>query len=1195
MQPFEYHNVSEPLVLTPQQRKVLDALRNRDTKEYPLSQWYLGALYALENHYNPDRVAQAAHSLRELIEKLPRVAHGSNVQAKGPNFSDMRSNINKRISKDKERYPNGWKNEKINTHFDKTLRKILTYFELNQQPSRREQIQQAVGTIDPMINTLDSGVRERKLNQLYHLWQRLEGFVHHKSNPDFEEFKNCLKDLEIIVFDLLAPITAQDQQEIQTILNLPDKSDEDVNRMFSLIERKGANSAFFFDQISKKTDVIWLPFLKKRGYFAHPPSMRLTDDNSVIYPFWWPIRYLERISSKVPNETIEIVKQLPKTDNPVVYDGILNIALQLTGQQLTKLKDKILEYAGMEHQWRIPKYAELLGHWTDENQASAALELAEKLIAFAPDPQSEEKQKRRKENPMDFGTTLYPSSRFNHWEYSNIMSKGIRPLAEKEPYKVACLLISTTVNMIRLRTHRGELDKAEDYSEVWCHGVHGEDNEHEDPEKTLIHTLTFACEMVFEKYPDKVAALDKVLRKPHWNIFKRLRHHLYSQYPNEETKPWIRELILTNKDYGLWEHHYEYQQMIRCACEHFKETLLSESERTGIFDAILGGPSKENYHHWVENWLGEKFTEVRFQEQQQRFHWMQLRPFKSVLFGKYETHFKELQDKINKPISDEDYPPYKNAIKSGGVSEHSPQSPEDLSNLTDEELLNFINDWEKSDKYIEGDSLVRINIETLANAFQTVFSESIMPDANRLKFWMENRKRIERPIYVRVMIYAMQAHVKEKNFDQLNEWLTFSEWVLSHPDREHNRDYKQGDESREDQNWTNSRRAVGDFIGVCLEKDADVPITVREQLATLLETLCTQYDWNLDENNPNRLHRKDPLTEGINNTRSRALENLIKFGYWLRKHEPQCDVPEVTTLLEKRLSLETDYPLTPPEYAILGMHYPSLCSFNEKWAIEHKPDMFPQTQSKRQEWYAAFSSFVLCNPENKRIYEIFKDDFTFALQHISDFKKHDLIARQPIEVFGKRIFTYYLWEMFPLNGQDSLLEQFYQQTDEKREIWANLFNNIGHRLSSTGKDLDQSMKNRIKKFFNWRLKQEEPTELRHFTFWLQAECLEAKWRLKAYSKVIDVSELEDWEIYSNLKELCQMLPKHTAKVVECFAKLTDGIRDNIYIQTEEATVILKAGLNSSDPIIYENAEHALENLLRAGRSEFLELTIGKEQ
>ncbi|MDE0398295.1 MAG: hypothetical protein OXL96_10865 [Candidatus Poribacteria bacterium] len=976
-------------------------------------------------------------------------------------------------------------------------------------------------------------------------------------------------------------------------------TDELINKALTSIRKVTARKYFF----SRLENPLWLKPLAERGCFKYPPKSLRFDDGTVQFPYWPEIRYLKNVCADLPNEVINLVVHLPKVDNPVVYDGILDIALQLTGKPSTKLKDKILEYADMEHQLQTHKFAKMLAKWTIENQTSAGLELAGLLIAFAPDPQSEKKRKQRQESVNDWraaiGTSLHPVPKCSHWEYSNIMSKGVRPLAEKEPFKISCLLVDTLVDMIHLRTHKEDLNNEEDHSNTWCPRLYPQDDKHENPERILVHTLAYSCANVFEKPHNTVAALDGVLRKKPWTIFKRLRQHLYGQYPNEQTKPWIRELILTHKDYGLWEHHFEFQQMIRLACEHFKDTLLSEEERTCIFDAILKGPSKENYRHWIEGWLGEKFTEEGFKERQQRFHWMQLRPFESILFGKYEARFRELQDKINKSISDEDYPPYKTEVRTGGVSERSPHSPQDLSNLTDKELLDFINEWEKDDESYENNSFVRINIETLANAFQTFFKESITPDLIRLKFWMRNRERIERPIYIRVMIYAMQALVKEKNFDQLNEWLTFCEWVLSHPDREHDRDYKQGDESRENQNWTNARRAVGDFICVCLEKDIDVPMAAREKLAGILDMLCTQYDWNLDENNPSGLYRNDPLTEGINNTRSRALEDLVKFGFWLRRHKPECEVAEVTTLLAKRFSTETDYPLTPPEYAILGKNYLSIYNFNKKWAVAHKSDFFPQAQSKRQEWYAAFSSFILCNGAVKEIFEIFKDDFNFALQHLSDFKKHDLIARQSIDVFGERLFNYYLWEMYPLKGQKSLLEQFYQQTDEKREHWANVFNIIGERLSSTGEHLDPNIKERVKKFFKWRIKQEEPTELRYFTYWLQAECLETKWRLKSYSKVIDICkagdcEVEDWEIY--LKELCQMLPKYTAEVVKCFFKLTNDIRNkNIYIQTEEANAILKSGLNSRDPIVSANAKRALNNLLRADKLEFMDLAISNDK
>lgn len=1176
MQTIENRNVSEPLVLTLQQREVLDVLKDKETEEYRLSQWYHGALYALNNHHNPDRVAQAAHSLRELIEKLPRVVQGSDVQMGPIDFKGMRRNINNRIFKDKERYPEGWKNKKIDGRLDKTLRKIENYFERNQQPTRNEQMQQAVATIDPMVNSLDSRIREKKRNQLYRLWKNLEGFTHHKSNTDIVEFSNCLKELENTIFDLLAPITAQDQTEIQRILSNPDRSESDVEDMLSLIERRGANFVFFFKQISENADASWLPFLEKKEYFNHPPNVKLID-GSVVFPFWWPIRYLAKISNYAPEEVIEIVSQLPKVNNPLIYDGILEIALQLHGKQSAMLNPKIRESVGIEYQSQTYRYADLLEHWGKENQIADALELSKILIAFAPDPQSVAKQKLRKEDPMSWGTLLHPVPLIDPWDYHEIMLKGIRPLAESEPYKVAYLLINVTSNMFRLRIHQDELDKEQDFSNIWFARLQVPDKDYGNPDEMLIDTLTFACEKVFEKSHDAIADLDKLLRKQQWKIFKRLRQHLYALYPNEQTKPWIRELILEREDYHQLEHSYEFQKMIRSACKYFGEILLTKQERTQIFDAIRNGPPIEDFREW----LGEEFTAERYQKRQHYYHRQQLTPFASVLFGEYKTHFQKLEGEADDLISDDNYPPFE--TKSGLGSKRSPQSLEDLANFTDEELLSYINEWEKEDELHGDDEFVEINIEALANTFETVFKELIILASNRLRFWIENRERIERPIYLRKMIYAMQAHVKEKNLDQLNEWLTFCEWVLTHRDSNSNQEYehnRQSDESRENSDWYDSRQAVGDFIGVCLEKGTEVPISARGQLAKLLEVLCTQFDSRLDRNLNSIDPLIDALTEAINSTRGRALADLVKFGYWLRRHDSESETPEVTTILEKRFALETEHPLTLPEYAILGRDYPWIVHLNEAWAVKHKPDFFPR--EALSVWLAAFGSLVKYSEPFTTTFKILQEDFDFALQQLSNFENCNRFGEDPINILGEHLFTYYLWGLYPLKGNRSLLEKYYQQTKNGQGHWGSLFKDTGHRLSKIEKDLDQNLNEKIINFFEWRLEQEEPMELKHFTFWLQAECLDAEWRLNAYSRVLDVCEVEDWGFH--FKTLCEMLPNHTAKVVECFFKLTERIKkDNFYIQTEEAKTILKAGRESSDEKVRRYAADARENLLKSGR------------
>ena len=859
---------------------------------------------------------------------------------------------------------------------------------------------------------------------------------------------------------------------------------------------------------------------------------------------------------------------------------------------------------------------DLLAHWTSENQTSAALELTKILIGFVPDPQSKVKKKRRRKNSTDFGTfyetSLKPLPRIGSSGYREIMSKGVRPLAEKEPYQVALLLIDATANMIHLRMHQEELNQGVDSSEIWYERFNELDIDYEDSDKTLVHTLTFACEQVYEKSPDLVVALDEALRDQQWGIFKHLREHLYAQYPNEQTKPWIRELIIEHEGYDRWEHRYEFQWMIRSACKHFSASLLTKAERAQIFDAIRSGPSKANYQAWVVEWLGEEFTEERFQQRQRGFHRKQFKPFEPLLFGKYATYFQELEDKATDPISDEDYPPIK--TMGGHVSNRSPRPPKDLAFLSDEELLSYINEWNDKEFFSEGDLFVEIDIEGLAGAFQTVFKESIISDANRLRFWMENRERIKRPIYVRMMINVMQAEMQEKNFDRLDEWLRFSEWVLSHPCQRHEGDYslgKQGDESQENPDWYNSREMVGDLIRTCLEKEVDVPVTAREQLAKFLEMLCTQFDRHLDQQQADLSIQNDLIDKAINNTRCRALETLIRYGFWLLQHDSKSKVPEVTTILEKRFAPQAKYPLTLPEYAILGRDYRLIFSLNKVWAAEHKSDLFPQ--DKLPAWLAAFSSLVGYDRPFERIFEIFQDDFDFALQYLIKLKKRDGSDKKQTDIFGRplkknspeekltegigqHLFTYYLWGMYPLrrsienNNRWSLLEQYYEATDNNREYWANLFNYAGRILRSTSKQLDKDLENRIIAFFDWRFEMKEPVELQRFAFWLEAECLNAEWRLDAYSKILEVCKSDDVSIAIEVETLCKLLPNHTAKVLECFAKLTDGRKyDNIYIQTKEAKIILRAGLHSSDDKVRQNAERARENLLREGRFDLLDL------
>ena len=320
---------------------------------------------------------------------------------------------------------------------------------------------------------------------------------------------------------------------------------------------------------------------------------------------------------------------------------------------------------------------------------------------------------------------------------------------------------------------------------------------------------------------------------------------------------------------------------------------------------------------------------------------------------------------------------------------------------------------------------------------------------------------------------------------------------------------------------------------------------------------------------------------------------LVDFGYWVRRQleADEADTPEVFAILEKRIGSGSGPPLTLPEYAILGMRYIGIWGLNKEWAAERKKYFF--LQENLQAWVEAFGNFLKYTRPYKPTFDILRDDFEFALENIEKFKMDSLNPIKLIDTLGEHLFIYYLWGVYPLTGDNSLLERFYQKTEKNRNRWSHLFDYVGRSLKNSGRQLEEALRQRSIEFFNWRFDKKEPSELKEFRFWLEAECLDAQWRLSAYLQILHISGPENIGVYTQINTLRGMLEEHTALVVECFAKLTDYVvknRSTVYIEPDKAKPILQAGLHSDDATVRANAERARENLLRCGRFDFLDET-----
>ena len=131
------------------------------------------------------------------------------------------------------------------------------------------------------------------------------------------------------------------------------------------------------------------------------------------------------------------------------------------------------------------------------------------------------------------------------------------------------------------------------------------------------------------------------------------------------------------------------------------------------------------------------------------------------------------------------------------------------------------------------------------------------------------------------------------------------------------------------------------------------------------------------------------------------------------------------------------------------------------------------------------------------------------------------------------------------------------------------------------------MAERCKALFEARLAQGNVDELKEFTFWLKAKCLEPKWRLTAFLRTLEITKSPDHAASMLVEELAELASVEPDLAVVCFAKLTEGLASKpyFYVKPEQVKRLLTIGLSSHNKETSEAAKFARDNLLKSGRSE----------
>jgi hypothetical protein len=202
-----------------QQRAFFLAIAEHDRE---LASWYLGARMAFEASANPECLVQAAHSVRELMSDLHKIA-GVPAQADpgrlGDKFADMKGKWEKgKRNSTAYSEEKGWHGE-IDRHARRACEAVDDAIARNEanRVAWVERHLETIRVLDVSGRPLPSWIEEDFVRQ----WDRLRNYfirVTKRGSTTRDEFEAALDTLERFVLERLKPRTYADQAEIDALI-----------------------------------------------------------------------------------------------------------------------------------------------------------------------------------------------------------------------------------------------------------------------------------------------------------------------------------------------------------------------------------------------------------------------------------------------------------------------------------------------------------------------------------------------------------------------------------------------------------------------------------------------------------------------------------------------------------------------------------------------------------------------------------------------------------------------------------------------------------------------------------------------------------------------------------------------------------------------------------------------------------------
>jgi hypothetical protein len=1138
-----------------QQVEVFELLRGFSTEHEQFHQWYYGAINILDSK-SAERFAQAAHSIRELCDRLPRVIAGipafkspiSTAKQFGPELLKIKQ----------KSYAGGWIGQIINPPLDEMLLRFETLFT---EPPRAKRFGRALIAADPQADSVSGDWRKERDKALERLVSFFQIVAHHNRSVTEIEFEEKLELFESLLLNYFTPCTAAQQKELLALATAPADSGA-FDRVTVLVSHKAANFCFFLDNLEHPS---WLSLLNERGYFGKLPGPEHTEDGRILYRPHLPLMALKRLAGAAPQIVTGILRTLRLPDNPCVGDQVLQCMAKLGDasciKQLQPLIRQLSETSARASWFSIEA---LLESWIELKVLPEIFAIVRGYLNKAVDFSRDDR-----------------SGGNDAWLIKQVDQKCLTQIMVQYPLDITVLTFEALCKWVdQERRKYAANDITDDTpSSYWLEDFKIAPPNYLGLEGTLALRLYSAAELIYrEGRPDRIDELDDLLRSNSWQLFQRVRWQLYADFPTlslHRARSAVLERIpfLNQIDHNRGCHDYEFAQLLIVHLKQHGTAFLSLQEVEEFASVVLKGP------------IDEDGKPVDCKE---AFCRKQLWPISAVLHGEQLAAYRVLVPD-DSTISIESYKPFHSDGGLGGeIVSVAPSEADNLGAMDKEQLWLFLNTWQPKASYPSSARWVQEDIFALASKFAELVEEVPERFKPESRWWEQiNRAEILNKLLERAADRVAnnqnsdQAPAHVPSDDEWANWLGILIWVMG-------------------QGWPCD--AATKFIQNVLEPKSAMPDSYAAVLPDLLRSLIVAEDSRLAGGSNSF---RDWLSTAINSTRGRAFEGLLNLA--LRQYNfDQHIAPWIFELIRSRLELQEE---SPAVFALLGAKLRFLVHLFGQKLKEFPNLLFPSTRPEHRS-AAIIAHFTYDRPWIA-IIETFPRFIDISLDTLESFCRanKDNDADQNGRDFGSRLGThiaFYYWNGAFANDLEGevALDRFFAVAP--KSTCATFISHIGAiwEKQIAEAHLEKALR-RVMRIWERRFAQierdlqrgsalssEYDGELAESTDWLSCECLPFEWRF-THAKLAVERLKKAPPGYRLLKAISEFgaLPERLGPMLELLLALlkkpTDELRWSI--RFKELAPVISLGLASIKPTTRNLAAQCKDMLLRMGCSEFLDL------